>query len=111
MAASSSDCGRQAAGIHAAELGHHQRPDSAELYRQLGSPAGGHRNASLLPAKILRKKIMRCFSCKYNTRNLNKKTVWTVWHQIFRRGFALIPYMATTAVFFLQIKFRIRVYS
>ncbi len=50
MAASSSECGRQAAGLHAsaAEFGsaHHQRPGSAELYRQTGSLVG-HRNDSL----------------------------------------------------------------
>ncbi len=50
MAASSSECGRQAAGLHAAaaEFGnaHHQRPGSAELYRQAGSLVG-LRNDSL----------------------------------------------------------------
>jgi len=49
MAASSSECGRQAAGLHAAaaEFGHahQQRPDSADLYRQIASPLG-HRNVS-----------------------------------------------------------------
>jgi hypothetical protein len=50
MAASSSECGRQAAGLHpaAAEFGNaqNQRPGSAELYRQTGSLVG-HRNDSL----------------------------------------------------------------
>jgi hypothetical protein len=50
MAASSSECGRHAAGLHAAaaEFGnaHHQRPGSAELYRQTGSLVG-HRNDPL----------------------------------------------------------------
>jgi hypothetical protein len=52
MAASSSECGRQAAGLHAAaaEFGnaHHQRPGSAELYRQTGSLVGHRNSFSLL---------------------------------------------------------------
>ncbi len=58
MAASSSECGRQAAGLHpaAAEFGsaHHQRPGSAELYRQTGSLVGHRNSFSLLfPFRIV----------------------------------------------------------
>ena len=76
MAASSSECGRQAAASvagggasHVAEFSHqgqHQRPDSAELYRQVPSPAG-LRHASLY--KII------CVECR--------DTVITDWAAFF----------------------------
>jgi hypothetical protein len=47
MAASSSECGRQAAGVssHVADFHHqqqHHRPDSTELYKQIGTSPTSH---------------------------------------------------------------------